>query len=45
MAPKDSRELSENLTLLDDWHGLKLPDYEQMQRHGDRVRHRAPNLP
>jgi predicted aldo/keto reductase-like oxidoreductase len=45
MAPNDSRELSENLTLLDDWHSFSPLDYEQKQLHGDRVRRRAPNFP
>jgi predicted aldo/keto reductase-like oxidoreductase len=45
MAPNDGRELSENLGLLDDWDGPKLLNYEQMHRHGDRVRRHAPNFP
>lgn len=45
MAPNDASELSENLTLLDDWDCLKQPDYEQMQLHGDRVRRHAPYFP
>jgi predicted aldo/keto reductase-like oxidoreductase len=45
MAPKDRRELEENLTLLDDWRAPTAEEFETMAAHGQRVRRHAGRFP
>jgi len=45
MAPKDRRELEEDLTLLDDWRPPTRAEFEAMASHGLRVRRHAGRFP
>jgi predicted aldo/keto reductase-like oxidoreductase len=45
MAPKNRRELEEDLSLLDDWRPLTPIELEAMTTHGLRVRRHAGNFP
>jgi predicted aldo/keto reductase-like oxidoreductase len=45
MAPNGREELLENLTLLDDWHGLSPAEQIALQAHGDRVHRHGGSFP
>jgi len=45
MAPNGRRELEEDLTLVDDWHGCDASEYTRLREHGDRVHRNAGGFP
>jgi predicted aldo/keto reductase-like oxidoreductase len=45
MAPDGPAELAENLTILDDWHGLTAEELASITAHGERVRRHAGQFP
>ena len=45
MAPNGRAELEEDLSLLDDWRGLRESEYAALRAHGDRVRRHAGSFP
>lgn len=45
MAPKNRRELEEDLTLLDDWRAPTPDEFERMAAHGLRVRRHSGRFP
>ncbi len=45
MAPDSDAELHENLSLLDDWHGLSAEAYASLRAHGERVRKHGGSFP
>jgi len=45
MAPRDRRELEDNLTLLDDWRAPGRDEFERLTAHGARVRRHAGAFP
>ena len=45
MAPNGRAELEEDLSILDDWHGLREGEYAALCEHGDRVRRHGGSFP
>ena len=45
MAPNDSNELLQNLSLIDDWQEISTTRWNELAAHGDRVRETAGPFP
>jgi predicted aldo/keto reductase-like oxidoreductase len=45
MAPNGRAELEEDLSILDDWRGLREGEYAALCEHGDRVRRHGGSFP